>query len=247
MTRRIVVSGGGSGIGRAVARRLAVDGDRVVIVGRRTPVLEATAAEINDAVGDELVTTATADLTEPAQVHRLAGELAADGAVDVLVNNAGGSPNRSAHGLAEVADAYQEAFRVNVLTAVLLTEALVPHLTPRAGRIVAVSSIAGLRGAGPYGAAKAALHGWAMGLAQQLAPQQITVNVVAPGFVPDTGFWAGRLTDEVESARVAQIPLGRAGTPDEVAAGIAYLVSPEAGWTTGQILQINGGSVLGRG
>ncbi|WP_306306516.1 SDR family NAD(P)-dependent oxidoreductase [Nocardia veterana] len=97
----------------------------------------------------------------------------------------------------------------------------------------------------PYGAAKAALHGWSMGLAQQLAPQGITVNVVAPRFVPDTEFWADRLTPELEADRVSQIPLGRAGTPAEVAAG--YLTSAEAGWTTGQILQINGGALLGRG
>lgn len=247
MARRIVVSGGGTGIGRAVVRRLAADGDRVTIVGRRALVLEDTAAEVNAAVGDKLVSTATADLTDPAQVQQIADAIAADGPVDVLVNNAGGNPNRTPQGLPDLADAYQEAFRVNVLTAVLLTEALMPHMTPRTGRIVAVSSVAGLRGSGPYGAAKAALHGWAMGLAQQLAPQQITVNVVAPGFVPDTGFWSGRLTDDLEAARVAQVPLGRAGTPDEIAAGIAYLVAPDAGWTTGQILQINGGSVLGRG
>ncbi|MCU1639863.1 MAG: short-chain dehydrogenase [Nocardia sp.] len=174
-------------------------------------------------------------------------QIAAGGSVDVLVNNAGGNPAQQPDGLAALADAYADTFRLNVITAVLLTEALIPHFTAPGGRIVSVSSIAALRGAGPYGAAKAALHGWTMGLAQQLAPQGITVNLVAPGFVPATEFWAERLTAELEADRVSQIPLGRPGTPDEIAAGIAHLASPEAGWTTGQILQINGGTLFGRG
>ncbi|MGW5107300.1 SDR family NAD(P)-dependent oxidoreductase [Nocardia sp. NPDC004123] len=247
MTRRAIVTGGGTGIGKAVARRLASDGVSVTIIGRRPTVLEATAKEINTGIGADRVTTATADLTAPDQVKSLAGQIAADGLVDILVNNAGGNPAHTPGDLDGLAAAYTNAFQLNVLTAVLLTEALIPHLTRPGGRIVSVSSIAALRGAGPYGAAKAALHGWALGLAQQLAPQGITVNTVAPGFVPATEFWTDRLTPELEADRISQIPLGRAGTPDEIAAGIAHLTSPEAGWTTGQILQINGGALLGRG
>ncbi|WP_330180192.1 SDR family oxidoreductase [Nocardia sp. NBC_01503] len=247
MTRRAVVSGGGTGIGRAVTERLAGDGDSVVIVGRRDAVLKATAEEINSAVGAERVTTATADLTDPREVRELVEHIAASGGIDVLVNNAGGNPARASNDLTALAEAYTEAFRLNVITAVLLTEALIPHLIRPGGRIVSVSSIAALRGNGPYGAAKAALHGWAMGLAQQLAPEGVTVNIVAPGFVPATEFWSERLTPQLQAERIAQIPLGRAGTPREVAAGIAHLASPEAGWTTGQILQINGGTLLGRG
>ncbi|MGW4126217.1 SDR family NAD(P)-dependent oxidoreductase [Nocardia sp. NPDC004711] len=247
MTRRAIVTGGGTGIGKAVARRLASDGVSVTIIGRRPTVLEATAKEINTGIGADRVTTATADLTAPDQVQSLAGQIAADGFVDILVNNAGGNPAHTPGDLDGLAAAYTNAFQLNVLTAVLLTEALIPHMTRPGGRIVSVSSIAALRGAGPYGAAKAALHGWALGLAQQLAPQGITVNTVAPGFVPATEFWTDRLTPELEADRISQIPLGRAGTPDEIAAGIAHLTSPEAGWTTGQILQINGGALLGRG
>ncbi|WP_019931050.1 SDR family NAD(P)-dependent oxidoreductase [Nocardia sp. BMG111209] len=248
MTRLAVVTGGGTGIGKAVARRLATDGDEVVIVGRRATVLEATAAEINSGLGADRVTIAVADLTVPEQVRALAVRITAAGkGIDVLVNNAGGNPAAGQGDLAAVADAYLESYRLNVVTAVLVTEALLPHFTRPGGRIVSISSIAALRGAGAYGAAKAALHGWSLGLAQQLAPEGITVNVVAPGFVPDTEFWADRLTPELEADRVAQIPAGRAGTPDEIAAGTAHLVSAEAGWTTGQILQINGGTLLGRG
>jgi NAD(P)-dependent dehydrogenase (short-subunit alcohol dehydrogenase family) len=75
----------------------------------------------------------------------------------------------------------------------------------------------------------------------------VTVNVVAPGFVPDTEFWTGRLSDELVANRLAQIPAGRPGTPEDVAAAVAYLTAPDAGWTTGQILQVNGGTLLGRG
>nr|WP_291410942.1 SDR family oxidoreductase [Actinophytocola sp.] len=73
------------------------------------------------------------------------------------------------------------------------------------------------------------------------------VTVLAPGFVPDTEFWTGRLTDELVASRLARIPMGRAGSPEEVAAATAYLAAPDAGWTTGQILQVNGGTLLGRG
>ena len=73
------------------------------------------------------------------------------------------------------------------------------------------------------------------------------MNVVAPGFVPDTEFWADRLTEDVMASRLAQIPMGRPGTPAEVAAAVAHLAAPDAGWTTGQILQVNGGTLQGRG
>ena len=115
------------------------------------------------------------------------------------------------------------------------------------GRVVVLTSVAALRGAGSYGAAKAALHAWMLTLAQSLAPDGITVNAVAPGFVPETEFWADRLSDAVVDSRVAQTPVGRPGTPAEVAAAVAYLASADAGFTTGQIVQVNGGMVLGRG
>jgi 3-oxoacyl-[acyl-carrier protein] reductase len=242
-----VVTGGGTGIGRAVAARLAADGCRVVIVGRRAGMLEKTAAELNEDLARRPVSTRAADLTDPAQVAGLAGELGADGPVDVLVNNAGGNFAGGGEDLAAVAAAWEADVRGNVLPSVLLTTALLPGLARPGGRVVVMSSIAALRGPGSYGGAKAALHAWALGLATRVAAEGITVNVVAPGFVPDTEFWAGRLTDELVAGRVGQIPAGRPGTPEEVAAAVAYLAAPDAGWTTGQILQVNGGTLPGRG
>ncbi|MCS3780195.1 SDR family NAD(P)-dependent oxidoreductase [Tsukamurella ocularis] len=249
MTRRAVVTGGGTGIGRAIAHRLASDGNDVVIVGRRADVLAETASAINAALGAERVSAEVADLADPSAVDGLAGRIGAARTVDVLVNNVGGNPARdgASDDLAGTAEAYATTFRLNVITAVLATEALRPYLTRPGGRIVSISSIAGLRGPGPYGAAKGALHAWSAGLALELAPEGVTVNVVAPGFVPATEFWADRLTTELHDSRIAQIPAGRAGTPEEVAAAVAYLAAPDAGWTTGQILQVNGGTLLGRG
>ncbi|MDM2349431.1 dehydrogenase of uncharacterised specificity, short-chain alcohol dehydrogenase like protein [Mycobacteroides abscessus subsp. abscessus] len=250
MTRRVVVSGGGTGIGKAVARRLAAEGDHVVIIGRRPHVLQATAQQINTELGTERITTATADLTAPDQVQRLSDQIAEGENIDVLINNAGGNATQPITDLGTLAQAYLDSFRLNVITAVLLTEALIPRMTRPGGRIISISSIVGLRGSGTpgaYGAAKSALHGWTMGLARQLAPQAITANIVAPGFVPNTDLWTDTLNPTISAHQIAQIPLGRAGTPDEIAAAIAYLASPDAGWTTGQILQVNGGALLGRG
>ena len=151
-------------------------------------------------------------------------------------------------GLAAVRRTWQGGFESNVLTAVLLGEVLRPALERSAGRVVLLSSIAALRGsgAGPYGAMKAALHAWMFDLATQLGAHGGTANTVAPGFVPDTGFWTDRLADQARTEKAAQTHLGRAGSPEEIASLIAWLLGPDGGWVTGQILSPNGGAVLGR-
>ena len=240
-----VISGGGTGIGLASAVRLARDGFDLALIGRRTEVLDAAAARIREQTPGAQVQTIAADLQDPAQVERAAGEI--EGPVQVLLNNAGGNVLDRGEGLAGIAANYEANMRLNVLTAVLLTEALLPRIVRPGGRIISISSIAALRGANGYGAAKAAIHGWMMGLAADLAPEGVTVNAVAPGYVPDTGFWDGRRTSDIVASRLAQVPMNRAGTPDEVAGAVAYLAGPEGGWTTGQILQVNGGALFGRG
>ncbi|GLZ13710.1 3-oxoacyl-ACP reductase [Actinomadura sp. NBRC 104425] len=240
MSRTIVVSGGGTGIGRAVAARFGADGERVVIIGRRADVLEKAAGELG-------ATAVPADLSEPAQVERVRAVLADRfGSIDVLVNNAGGNFER--HGVpGGVAERWTGNFRANVLTAVLPTEAFRDLLNP-SGRIVFISSIAALRGSGgtSYGPMKAALHPYAFDLAAALGPRGVTVNVVAPGFIADTEFFGGTLDDERRATLVAQTHTGRAGTPQDVAETVHWLASPGAGHVTAQIVQVNGGAERGR-
>lgn len=251
MGRRIIVTGGGTGIGLAVAARLLPGCDELVLVGRRPDVLDSAAAGLRAAATDRpQVTPAVCDLTDPDQVQDLADRITTGPPVDVLVANAGGNAGHAAGpGLTSVASAWRADFEGNVLSAVLLTEALLPHLARPGGRVVAMSSIAALRGSGSYGAAKAAVNAWVLSLATTVAPDGITVNAVAPGFVPETPFWQDRLAADPTAyeSRVQPIPMGRPGTAEEIAAAVAYLASADAGWTTGQILQVNGGTLLGRG
>ncbi|WPB89127.1 SDR family NAD(P)-dependent oxidoreductase [Streptomyces malaysiensis] len=247
MGRRIVVSGGGTGIGLATAETFAAAGDRVVILGRRTEVLRAAADKLNAAHGADLVTWAGADLSDPEQTRRAAEFITADGAVDVVVTNAGGNVAHFNDGTIEgVADQYQRNFAANVLTAVLLTEALLPHLTRPGGRIVHLSSVASLRGPGSYGGTKAALHAYTFELAKRLGPEGVTANAVAPGYVEDTEFFGERGTPEFIAQQIGETLTGQPGTPAEIAAAIRYLASPEAAYMTGQVLHINGGAQLGR-
>lgn len=245
MTRRIVITGGGTGIGLAIAHRLA-PGNEIVLIGRRGHVLEEAASGLTGAAS---VQTIACDLTDPGAVQQCADELAQGAPIDVLVLNAGGNYGVGASGdLAAIADAWRADFDGNVLSAVLLTEAVLEQMA-RPGRIVAMSSIAALRGSGSYGGAKAAVNAWVLSMATQLAADQITVNAVAPGFVPETDFWQPRIAADpsVYESRIRPIPMNRPGTPAEIAEAVAYLASEEAGWTTGQILQVNGGTLLGRG
>ncbi|MFJ9694318.1 SDR family NAD(P)-dependent oxidoreductase [Kitasatospora sp. NPDC101183] len=246
--RLAVVSGGGSGIGRAIAARLVADGHRVVVLGRRAAVLERAAQEIGGPV-----TPLPGDLTDPAAVEHLAARIAELGPVDVLVNNAGATVTPPEDdSLAALAGAWRRDLDANLLTAVLLTTALQPHLARPGGRLVVISSAAAQRGgsgphsAGSYAAAKAALHGWAFGLARQLGPDGVTVNVLAPGYVQDTEIFGEGWSEDFHARKVADTLVGRAGTPEDVAEAVAYLASPAAGYLTGQVIGLNGGAVLGR-
>jgi 3-oxoacyl-[acyl-carrier protein] reductase len=248
MSRTVVVSGGGTGIGLATARTFARDGDRVVLIGRRADVLEQAAADVPGAVA------CPADLTDPQQAGRAARFVCQEfGAVDVLVNNAGGNGGLEAPAgtddmLAATVHDWTVNFRLNVLTAVLLTQALRDHVASPGGRILFLGSIAALRGSGSpaYGSAKAALHPYAFALARELGHRGITVNVVAPGYVEETGFFGGELPEERRRARIAETLTGRVGHPGDVAETLHWLASPAADHITAQVIQVNGGAEHGR-
>ncbi|WP_354642616.1 SDR family NAD(P)-dependent oxidoreductase [Kitasatospora camelliae] len=239
MARNVVVTGGGTGIGFEVARRFAEAGERIVIVGRRRAVLEQAAAELGAAV-----TPLVCDLADPDAVEAALAHLPER--IDVLVNNAGSRETVIGAGPHALLARWRGDFERNVLTAVLLTESVRDRLTPGSGRVVTVSSIAALRGAGSYGAAKASLHAWNHFLAAQLGPSGITANIVAPGTVSGTEFFGPRLDEAEVARRAARTLLGRIGESGEVAAAVYFLASPEAGFITGEILHCNGGELLGR-
>ena len=237
--RQVVVTGGGTGIGLAVAEAFAAAGDAVTITGRRAGVIEDAATRIG-------ASAVVADAADPAGVEAMLDALPER--IDVLVNNAGGNTDfdrAEPVNLAGLADQWRANFDSNVLSAVLTTTAVAPRLEA-GGRVVLLGSIAARMGAGSYGAAKAALEAYTATAATELGPRGVTVNLVAPGLILETEFFRGRLGANGIATRVAATKNKRAGTPADVAATVRFLASPEAGHITGQVVHVNGGAYLGR-
>lgn len=243
----VVISGGGTGIGAAAARRFAADGAEVVVLGRRLQPLEAVAAE----VGGLALACDTSDREQTEAAFARIRERY--GRVDAVVANAGG------HGLGTVADTSDEAwdvsFRTNVSTAFVLARAALPLLTASRGSIVVVSSLAGLF-AGPgvagYTVGKHALLGLTRSLARDYGRSGIRVNAVCPGWVrtpmadeemDDFAREAGLASREEGYAIVSRdVPLGRAAEPAEIASVIRFLASADASYVTGATIVADGGA-----
>jgi 3-oxoacyl-[acyl-carrier protein] reductase len=237
--RIALVTGASRGIGRAIAQRLATQG-ALVVVAARGDHAHGTAEAIAAAGGR--AEPVALDVTEPGAIEgAVAGILERHGRIDVLVSNAGITRDQLL--LRMKRDDWDAVLATNLTATFALTQAVLkPMLRQRAGRIVAISSVVGQMGnAGQanYAASKAGLIGFCKSVAREVASRQITVNVVAPGLI-ETDMTRG-LAADAQQDWSARIPLGRLGTPDDVAAAVCFLASDEAAYITGHVLAVNGG------
>lgn len=249
MSRTIIVTGGSSGIGKATAEMFADEGESVIILGRTEQTLREAADELGENVSWHCADVARRESVEAA-VEAIVTEHAQ---IDVLVNNAGFVRGfRTTAVIEEAEKIWDDVVDANLKGSFLMAMALAPHLTRPGGRIINISSIAahtgGSRpGAMAYAAAKSGTHGLTFSLARELSPEGITVNAIAPGLIDSTRFFGddGPTAERIERT-VAETPAGRAGVPQDIAAAVRYLASPEASFVTGEILSVNGGWLFGR-
>jgi len=238
-----LVTGGAQNIGRAICLDLAAAGARVLVNTRRSvEIAQQTVDLIKQAGGTAMV--AQADITDPAAVeHMVAEGVAAYGGIDILVNNAA---IRKEAPLTEVTfDDWAQVTRIMLDGAFLCTKACAPHMRARGGSIVIIGGMTGHSGAEQRVhviTAKAGLAGFTKGAALDLAPFNITVNCVVPGLIGTHRGTTSPASPQHHASR--PMPLGRRGTPEEVAALVRYLCGPQARYITGQSLHVNGGSFM---
>jgi 3-oxoacyl-[acyl-carrier protein] reductase len=236
-----LVTGSSQGIGRATAERLALAGADIVINYRSSAGAAEEAKASIQALGRRCITV-QADVSQEEDVTRLFTEANAQlGPVSILVNNAGTTRDKLILQMS-LAD-FEYVMQTNLNSAFLCTKAaLRGMMKARWGRIVNVSSVAGLLGnAGQanYGASKSGLITLTLSTAREMASRNITANAVAPGFIPTE--LTSKLTEQQKKAMLDITPLARFGTPEEVAATIGFLCSPEAAYITGQVIAVDGG------
>lgn len=233
MSRRVLVTGGSRGIGRAIASRFADAGYEVFITGRGDDL--PSRAQALGATGIRL------DLADKRSISQLAEQI---GDLDVLVNNAGGfvgSAPKDSRDLNEIADYWERTLRANLLGHVLVLAALEPGLS-RGGSVVSIGSIGAEYAGNPYSVSKAALQAWTVGTSQRLGPRDVTVNAIAPGYVEGTNLFGGPLNPDRYTSLIERTHLGRPGHPDDIAETVFFLASEGARHITGQTIHVNGGA-----
>ena len=238
--RRALVTGASGGIGGAVARVLHARGAEVALAGRRRAALDALASELG--AGTHVLVADLGAAEADAGLAKAAED--AMGGVDILVNNAGVAADALVMRMKD--EDWRKVIDLNLTSGFRIVRALLRGmLRRRRGRIVAIASVVGVAGnpgQANYAAAKAGVIGMSKALAQEVAQRGVTVNCVAPGFV-ETAMTDG-LPDRVKDDLLARIPVGRFGSPGDVAAAVAYLASDEAAYVTGETVHVNGGMVM---
>lgn len=235
-----IVTGASRGIGRAIAQTLAARGAHVVAVARGDNAA-ATVDGIRSAGGSAEL--ASADVTDAASFAAVVKAVAASrGRIDILVNNAGIARDQLA--LRMKREDWDVVLATNLTASFTCAQAVLPTMVrQRAGRIISISSIVGQMG-NPgqvnYAASKAGVIGFSKALAREIASRNVTVNVVAPGLVETD--MTKEIADKAKGDWASAIPMGRAGTPEEIAAAVCFLASDEASYITGQVLAVNGGT-----
>lgn len=242
--RVALVTGGGRGIGRAIADELAKRGADVILADRMLETAEESAAEIAEQTGRQTMAVEV-DVSSLDSAKAMVDQaLARFAKVDILVNNAGITRDDLIMRMGE--EDFDAVINVNLKGAWNCCKALIrPMMKQRYGRIVNISSVSGLAGqAGQtnYSASKAGLIGFTKALAREVASRQITVNAVAPGFVPTA--LTVDLPDELKDYMLKLTPLGRMGNPEEIAYAVAFFASDEAAYITGQVLSVDGGMMM---
>ena len=242
--RVALVTGASQGIGRACALKLAQSGANVALAARGQEKLQALAAEISGAGGN--ASAFSLDVGDEEQVKStFKAVIAQFGKIDILVNNAGITRDQLVMRMKR-AD-WDAVLNTNLTSAYLCTQqAIGSMLKQRWGRIVNVASIfgqTGQAGQANYAASKAGLIGLTMAIAREVSSRNITCNAVAPGFI-ETAMTSG-LAEDFKQNAVKMIPLGRVGTPEDVANAVAFLASDEASYITGHVLNVNGGMLMG--